>query len=401
MATEARSALLTPMSLVQPQRLTFLWANRAPMATCTMMVGRGGEGKSTYSLHVAAQLTRGELDGEFLGSPQNVLLIGHEDDLATVVAPRLIAAKADTDRIFSFAIRARDEESGLEFTEVPDLAQDMARIRTAVEETGAKLIIVDPLPSMMPGANLDKTADVRRVLNPFMALAAELNICVIAIMHVRKGAGDTRDLLSGSHAFRDVARSVIIFATDDESGQRVATVDKSNYSEARGDSFAFNLVSTTVRAGEEDAIVARIHDLGVSHISVSDIINREPDKALGEDLQTVVDCVNAHPEGIKPAEVSSETGLKPNHTRTYLTRAASRGLITKHGYGTYYPAKQQPPQPEKPVAPVALVALNKQRATSATTATAQQTPKPVALCLTHGTPTYEGICGRCETGATA
>lgn len=398
-AQTERRPILTPMSMVKPQRQRFLWNNRAPMGTCTIFAGRGGEGKSTYSLHVAAKLTRGELEGEYMGNPQSVLLIGHEDDLGTIVAPRLIAASANTDLIFSFAVSVNDKEAGLEYTEVPDLSQDMARIRGAVEETGAKLIIVDPLTSMMGGANLDKTSDVRRALNPFMALAGELDVCVIAIMHVRKGAGDTRDLLSGSHAFRDAARSVIMFATDPDTEQRVGSVDKSNYSQATGESFAFNLVSTAVDAGDEIATVARIHDLGASTISVSDIINREPDKALGEEIRTVVDCVNTHPEGIRPAEVAAETGQKAENTRTYLRRAADRGLIAQHTYGVYHPKERQPNTVPEPVSPVIPVTLSGLRETRVTTETELHTDRTVTLCPTHGTPTHHGTCGRCEAAA--
>lgn len=396
-----RRLSITPMHTVQPKRQRFLWANRAPMGTATIFGGRGGEGKSTYSLHVAAQLTRGELEGEFFGTQQNVLLIGHEDDLGTVVAPRLIAARANRERVFSLAIKYKDESSGLELIEVPDLTEDMGRIREAIVETGAKLIIIDPLSSTMGDSNPDKTKEVRRVLNPFMALASELDVSIIAIMHVRKGAGDTRDLLSGSHSFRDVARSVIVFATDPESELRVGTIDKSNYSQATGESFAFNLITTNVKAGDEIATVARIEDLGTSTISVSDIINREPDKALGEDIGAVVDCVNAHPEGIKPAEVAAETGLKPDHTRTYLRRADQRGLITKHSYGTYYPKERQQSTASKPVTPVSLVTLNPLRVTGNTEVTAVQAQNPVtlALCPTHGTPTHGEICGRCEASA--
>ncbi|MGN7799054.1 AAA family ATPase [Leifsonia sp. 22587] len=396
-----RTTLLTPLSMIEPRRQHFLWANRAPMGTCTIFAGRGGEGKSTYSLHIAAQLTRGELEGEFYGHPQAVLLIGHEDDLGTTVAPRLIAANANRDLVYSLNIQYKDESSGLAITMVPDLAEDMGRIRQAVEETGAKLIIVDPLISTISGSNTDKDVEIRRALTPFMALAMELDLCVIAIMHVRKGGGDTRDLLSGSHAFRDIARSVIIFATDDESGQRVATIDKSNYSQARGDSFAFELITTEVPAGDEMASVARIHDLGASSISVSEIINREPEKALGEEIRAVVDCVNAHPEGIRPAEVAVETGIKPDHTRSYLRRAEQRGLIVNHTYGVYHPKAKQPVTVSETVTAVPPVTLNPSRVTSVTGNTELQPKDGVTLCPVHGTPTWQGTCGRCETAATA
>jgi hypothetical protein len=405
MTDSKRILSLTPMSMVKPKRQRFFWYPYAPLGTMTNFAGRGGEGKSTYALSIAAKATNGLLEGEFKGRPQSVILVGHEDDLGTIVMPRLMAAGADTDRVFAMSIKTTVE--GIDLQEVPSLAEDLSRIREAIEETAAKLIIIDPLTSMMGGANLDKTADVRKSLNPFTALAAELDIAVIAIMHFRKGQGDTRDMLSGSHAFRDVARSVILFATDEESGQRIATVDKSNYSEARGESFAFNLVSARIELEDgEVATVARIQELGVSTVSVSDIVNRVPETALGEEMGKVVACVNKHPEGIEPSAVVEELGIDGGTVRSYLSRAATRGLIKKMAYGKYAPTAA-PSQSLSSAAPASLAALHPYIDPTETTA-ADETPRQArntaaltAPCTIHGTPTLNGTCGRCEAGIPA
>lgn len=386
-----RTMILTPMSTVQAKRQVFLWAGRIPMGTATIFAGRGGEGKSTFSLWLASALTRGFLDGEYKGIPSPVLLIGHEDSAETVVKPRLIAAEANMEMVISMTIGTTVED--LELREVPSLVEDLQRIRQAVLETGAKLIIVDPLTSTMGDANLDKTSDVRRALNPFMALANELDIAVIAIMHVRKGAGDTRDLLSGSHAFRDIARSVVLFVTDDETGQRIASVDKSNYSESRGDSFTFNLVSTDVDTGDGDkTTVARVEYLGESDISVNDIVNKPTEVNLGDDIGAVVMCVNGHPEGIKPAGVAEELRMPANAVRSNLGRAAQRGLIQKVGHGVYYP-KATPLPVRTSVAPVAFVASSPEIATKASKATEQQTGAPVAFCSVCGLAMSPALAG--------
>ncbi|KQQ27794.1 AAA family ATPase [Frondihabitans sp. Leaf304] len=374
----ARTMILTPMGTVAPQRQTFLWKGRIPMGTATIFAGRGGEGKSTFSLWLASQVTRGSLDGEFASKPSSVLLVGHEDDLATVVAPRLIAAGADMSQVFSLTIRT--EVEGMELSEVPSIAEDLGRIRQAVIQSGAKLIIVDPLTSMMDGANLDKTSEVRKALNPFTALAGELNVAIVALMHFRKGTGDTRDLLSGSHAFRDTARSVILFVTDEDTGQRVASVDKSNYSESRGDSFSFNLVSTDVPlAGGDVASVARVDYLGESTISVTDIVNKPDDVDLGEAIGAVVDYVNHRPLGCKPAEVAADLGMSPGDVRSYLSRAAKRGHIEKNGYGKYAPSAAHA-SVVSGAALAALASLNNISEASAATETVQQQGESVALC---------------------
>lgn len=390
-STPTRTMILTPMATVTPERQAFLWTGRIPMGTATIFAGRGGEGKSTFSLWLASQVTRGSLEGELAARPSSVLLVGHEDDLATVVAPRLIAAGADMSQVFSLTIRTVVE--GMELSEVPSIAEDLVRIRQAVIQSGAKLIIVDPLTSMMDGANLDKTSEVRKALNPFTALAGELNVAIVALMHFRKGTGDTRDLLSGSHAFRDTARSVILFVTDEDTGHRVASVDKSNYSESRGDSFSFNLVSTDVPlAGGDVASVARVEYLGESTISVSDIVNKPEDVDLGEEIGSVVNYVNDRLEPAKPADIARDLNLDPKAVRTYVSRAAKRGLIDKTGYGTYQRSATAP-SVRAVVAPVAPVALNPLSATRATTATAQQETQAVALCSTCHLPMSTALAG--------
>ncbi|MFT4235290.1 MAG: AAA family ATPase, partial [Microbacterium sp.] len=191
----------------------------------------------------AARGSHGTLDGDLKGAPFTTIYVGHEDDPERVWRPRLEAAGADLDKVFKLGIIASEE--GAEFATAPNLASDLLLIRDAIEKTDAKLVIVDPLTSVTPG-DLNKVETVRKVLDPLLALSQDLDIAIVGIMHFNKGAGRASDKLSGSHAFRDAARSVLLFATDDDSGRRVITVDKSNYTQSAGESFAFDLESVAV-----------------------------------------------------------------------------------------------------------------------------------------------------------
>jgi putative DNA primase/helicase len=94
-------------------------------------------------------------------------------------------------------------------------------------------------------------------------------------MHFNKGHGHVSDKLSGSHAFRDASRSVFLFATDDETGQRIISQDKNNYAEAGSENIAFVLESIEVPTDDGNITqVGRVLMQGVSDVSVSDIINR-------------------------------------------------------------------------------------------------------------------------------
>ncbi|WP_084361534.1 AAA family ATPase [Herbiconiux solani] len=271
--TDRRELLITPASHIRTRRQKWLWNDRIPLGTVTVFAGRGGEGKSTFALHIGAQAILGALEGDLYGVASPFIIISHEDDWSTVMKPRLIAARADTDAVFKLSIRATVDEETHET--VPSLPIDVELIRQALEETGAKVILIDPISSTLAG-DLHKVADVRRALDPLASLAQEMEVAVIAIMHFNKGAGSVSDKLSGSHAFRDVSRSVLLFATDDETGQRVVSVDKSNYSAERGSSFAFNLRSVEVETDDGAfTTVAQVDYLGDTDVNVSDIVNRD------------------------------------------------------------------------------------------------------------------------------
>jgi hypothetical protein len=269
-----RTLLLTPMSLVESRKQEFLDDDRLiPIGAPTMFVGKGGEGKSSLALDFVARISNGTLEGRYLGLPRNVVLITHEDDPATQLKPRLVAAKANLDCVHM--VKVSHESEGMVAHDVPSLTRDMALIQEAVEVTAAALVVVDPLSSTIDG-NLDKVQDVRRALNPLAQLAQEHNLAMICIAHTRKGQSTMSDATSGSHAFRDVARSLLMFARDNETGNRIVTVDKASYSRNQDHSFAFALDSVEVPTDDGSSTdVARVRMLGRSELSVSDIWQRD------------------------------------------------------------------------------------------------------------------------------
>lgn len=274
---EERRLKLTRADTIRSKRQRWLWQDRIPAGTTTIFGGIGGEGKSTFALHIAAQTNGGTLEGDMQGQPVSVLIVSHEDDWGTVMVPRLKAAGADLSRIYHLQVESTMDEYTHET--VPALPMDLRLIENALEQTGAKLIIFDPITSAIDG-DPNKTKEVRRAVDPVSKLAQDHEVTVIAIMHFNKGGGRAEDKLSGSHSFRDIARSVLLFATDKETGQRVVTFNKGNYSKMQGNSFAFNLVSTSIDTDDgEQAEVARIEYLGETDLDVETIINRE----LGSD----------------------------------------------------------------------------------------------------------------------
>ncbi|WJL95862.1 AAA family ATPase [Microbacterium sp. ET2] len=271
---EQRRHLVAPASGIRTEAQKWFWADRIPTNTVAIFAGRGGEGKTTFAFHLASEVTRGALPGSFQRSPAPVLIWSGEDRWESVIIPRLKAADADLDLVFKLGIESTIDEVSLEVT--PNLPDDLPLVRAAINSVGARLVIVDPISSTMRG-DLNKEADTRRTLDGLARIAEQTGAVILAIRHFNKGTGNASDKVSGSHAFRDAARAVFLFATDEDTGNRIVSQDKGNYSQHGAGSVAFQLEPVEIATDDgEMASVARVVIVGESEVSVSDIINRTP-----------------------------------------------------------------------------------------------------------------------------
>lgn len=280
-------AVITSLADVRMTRLKWLWSERVPVATIAMLAGRGGEGKSTFGLWLAAHLTRGTLPGEFLGTPRNVLYVAFEDDAGTVIKPRALAAGADTAYIHMLTIR----REGFALDSAPSLLRDLDLIEAKVEALEAVAVIVDPLSSALNGINRDRSSEVRPALDGIAEMAARTGCTVIAVAHFNKGSGDIRDKISGSHEYTDRARAVLVFATD-EDGTKVMEQTKGNYGRGNMPNIAFAIDSTAVEADGWSQEVGAVRVIGETSRSVGDIINSDGEDTaheLGEAQAWLID----------------------------------------------------------------------------------------------------------------
>lgn len=262
-------------SQIKPEKQTWFYKINdegvQPSKVCAMYGGIGGEGKSAFSLHLAALLSQGKLDGDFYGQKHATIIFGPEDDWSTVHVPRLIASGADLDYIYQVTAETDDGlyrgERELRFPLDTELLEE------AIIETGAKFIIVDPISSAMQG-DMNKVQDVRMAIGGIDLLAKKYDLAVTLINHFKKGGSSLADKISGSHGFRDVVRSYLAFATDEESGERIITQDKNNYGTGFG-SWKFVLNRTQVQTEDGPTDVPAVQMLGTSEVTVKDLIDRE------------------------------------------------------------------------------------------------------------------------------
>jgi hypothetical protein len=316
-----RKLVLTRLSDVRSRAPRFLWEGVMPLGAVTLWGGRGGVSKSTFALHLAGQITTGTLAGSLFGSPSSVLYVSHEDSLEEVVTLRCAANGVDMDRFHHVAIQSKDMAGH----SVPRLPEDMPLIREALEQSGAKVIIIDPVTSTIGGDN-DKLLDVRAVMDPLNQLGIELGVSIIAIAHFRKGGGSQSDLISGSGAYRDACRCMMLFARDDEiEGKTVLTVDKSNYGR---DGHSFQYVTEIVPIMTDDGAMAtapKINWHGASDKSVGDLINAEQkgSTARRTALRAVMEMADEVPPGVVLRTDEFVSELVPEFSTASIHKALS------------------------------------------------------------------------------
>lgn len=202
---EARRASDITMEATQ-----WLWQDNdlywMPLGEMTLLGGREGIGKSTMAYHIAAQITRGELLGDFYGTPRTVIVCATEDSWTKTIIPRLKAVEADLSRVLQ--VNAITPEG---FPVNIKLPADLKEMEQLITQEDVALIILDPLMSAID-AKLDthKDAEVRRALEPMTALAMRANAAIMGLIHQKKGqADDLRARLMASIAFVAVSRNVL------------------------------------------------------------------------------------------------------------------------------------------------------------------------------------------------
>lgn len=221
------------MADVETKKVEFLWYPYIPYGKLTIIQGDPGEGKTTAVLQIAALLTKGEKlpEDDQEREPVNVIYQTAEDGLADTVKPRLEAAGADCSRVLVID----ESEQGLSMSDL--------RIEEAIKQTGAKLVILDPIQAYLgSGVDMHRANEIRPVMKHLGDLAEKYNCAIILIGHMNKASGSKSTYRGlGSIDFQATARSVLIVGrVKDDPACRVIAHDKSSLA-PEGQSIAFLL----------------------------------------------------------------------------------------------------------------------------------------------------------------
>jgi hypothetical protein len=225
---------------VKPENTVWLWDRWIPLRAITILLGEEGLGKSHVTIEKAAAATHGELPGEFEGEPITVLFATIEDDPASVIVPRLKAARggegADLSRV-EFVRVSEDAADDIGLV----LPRDADALGEYAAEVGARLIVIDPLTTFFEGKiDTHKESDVKQALAPLQKCAERYNLAVWGVHHPNKsGATNEREASGASTAFRTAPRSSMVFgldpddATGEDGDNRILAHGKHNHTRAQ------------------------------------------------------------------------------------------------------------------------------------------------------------------------
>ena len=198
---------LINMSEIQATDTHWLWYPYIPYGKITIIQGDPGEGKTTLVLHLAAALTRGEIIGtEDKQEPVTVIYQTAEDGLADTVKPRLIAANADCSKVLVID----ETEQSVSMTD--------GRLEAAIQQTEARLVILDPIQAYLGAAvDMHRANEVRPIMSHLGSIAEKYGCAIVLIGHMNKASGQKASYRGlGSIDFAAAARSVLIVARDRE-----------------------------------------------------------------------------------------------------------------------------------------------------------------------------------------
>lgn len=245
-----------------------------PLGAVTLLAGRQGLGKSTLLADITARLTRGNLTGDLHGQPTAVLIASYEDTYESTTVPRLLAAGADLDLAVGLDLLEDGRPALL------SLPSDLDLIAAAARRYKAGALLIDPLMAgLSGGVDSHRDQDVRRALAPLAQLAADADMAILAVLHLRKGAAsDALDRISGSVAFTAAARSVLAFGRGDEEEDgpsRVLAHAKSNLGPL-APSLAYRIEPATVHHADLDISTSRLSFEGECEIGAGALLSPPP-----------------------------------------------------------------------------------------------------------------------------
>ena len=225
-------SMLMSMAEVEKETVEWLWYPYIPYGKITIIQGNPGDGKTNLALKIAACVSSGTpLPGLPKLEQQKVIYLSAEDGVRDTLKPRLEELGADTKNVLFF--KEEDKPTAL----------SQRAIEIALDMSGAKVLIIDPIQAFMGSrTDMNKANEVRETLRPVGELAEKYKCSIILIGHLNKAQGLNSIYRGiGSMDFTAISRSILLVGRHkDDSGLRIFVHNKSSLG-PQGPSQAFRL----------------------------------------------------------------------------------------------------------------------------------------------------------------
>lgn len=331
-----RRARITWAADIEPRRVVWAWKDgdygRIPAGSLSIAAGREGTGKSSFGLWEAAHVTRGTLPGSLHGHPGRVVYVAVEDSWQYTVVPRLIAAGADLEMVGRFdVVNHEDDELTL------SLPHDNELLEQTIAEYGVKLVLIDPIMSVLGDSiNASRSREVRRALDPLAKIADRTGCLIQGIAHFNKSnGGDPSSRIQESSAFKDVPRSVFVFAKDDDG--RVMTQTKNSLGRDDLPSLSYVIEEVVIPTAEGATSTGRFAFTGESARSVSDLLrdaNGDDQTERDEAAEWLIDYIASNGGQVNAGDAIKAAAVV-GIAKTTLTRARQRATVRSEKSGMH------------------------------------------------------------------
>ena len=237
----------------------WLWLNKIPAGMLSLIVGDQDTGKSTLTLFIAAQVSKGGVWPGPRGKKADkgvVVILTTEDDVNRTVKPRLEAAGADMSNVVTITGIVEHDEHGNTVSErlgLYNLTEDKDMLLSALFQLkkmgkDVKLIILDPISAFLGGKNANNNSEVREFLAYLTKIAETTHATIIGINHLNKDSQKQAVYRTlGSVGWTATSRAVWLVAKDpNDEDRRIMSQIKCNLTQDKT-GLAFRLVDTEVQ----------------------------------------------------------------------------------------------------------------------------------------------------------
>jgi hypothetical protein len=295
-----RTVELVRADEVVPQSIVWMVPDFIPANTSTAFTGEMDSLKSTTTLDIAAS---GSLWRKWFTGANNevtpfiTLFAGAEDDYATTVVPRFIAAGGNRDCLYGMKLDVtckQQSDDGMKeyrtplsfdahLNEVADAMRELNKTR----EWKVGLLINDPIISFFGNKSYNNPQDARDIMGGLKKLCEELQITIINICHFNKTLGlSAKQKTAGSKALIEAHRMAWAFdrSEDDKNIVLVAPVKHNLLKDARSYKITSDTKTIEWEAGDgfhQKADVGVIRFVGYSEMSADERIEQRESKDRG------------------------------------------------------------------------------------------------------------------------